>query len=147
MARRVSKHPTETELEILKVLWSADAPRSVRQVRDALSSTDIAGDAKRRRQPRAYTSVMTLLSIMHRKGYVRRRKTSSPNEGYLYTPAIGERDTGRGMLRDLVDRVFRGSTFAAMLNLLDTRELDERELRQLRAMVNRHKSSRKGKRP
>jgi predicted transcriptional regulator len=145
VARSASRHPTEAELEILKVLWAADAPRSVREVRDALATSD------RDRPPRAYTSIMTLMSIMHRKGYLRRRKSGS-GDGYLYTPAISERDTGRGMLRDLVDRVFRGSSLAAMLHLLDERELDERELRQLRAMVNRHREgartrTRKDKRP
>jgi predicted transcriptional regulator len=41
------------------------------------------------------------------------------------------------MLRDLIDRLFSGSRMAAVLNLLDERELDDEELRQLRKLVNR----------
>ena len=127
MARSASRHPTNSELQILKILWAGDGPRSVRQVRDAL--------AERYPPARAYTSVITLMSIMHRKRYLRRRKAR--DGGYLYTASVGEGETGRGMLRDLVDRVFRGSALTAVLHLLDERDLGEQELQQLRAMVNR----------
>ena len=63
MARPTSKHPTELELEILKVLWRA-SPLTGRQVRDALVGF----------RDLAYTSVMTIMGIMEDKGYVRRKK-------------------------------------------------------------------------
>lgn len=123
MARRASRHPTELELEILKVLWRA-GPASVRQVRDALVPF----------RDLAYTSVMTIMTIMTRKGYLRRNKAGG---SYVYKAAIKEQKASRGMLQDIVDRVFAGSAVAVMQHLLETADLDADELAQLREIVDR----------
>jgi BlaI family transcriptional regulator, penicillinase repressor len=125
LARRASAHPTEAELEILKIVW-ATGPCTVRRVHDELN----------RKKPRAYTSIMTIMTIMARKGQLRRKKTP---DGYLYSAKISEQETGRGMLRDLIDRVFGGSHSAAMLQLLDTDDIDEIELRKIRALLKNKK--------
>jgi BlaI family transcriptional regulator, penicillinase repressor len=123
MARPASRHPTELELEILKILWR-DGPASGRQVRDTLAAT----------RDLAYTSVMTILNIMARKGYLERSKAEG---GYTHRARVSERTTGGQMVRDLVDRVFDGSAGALMLNLLETNELSADELRRLRELINR----------
>jgi predicted transcriptional regulator len=123
MPRSTSRHPTDAELEILTILWSR-GPSTVRQVQEQLNEA----------KPRAYTSIMTLMSIMHRKGYLRCRKAPG---GYIYSAKRSAPETGRGMLRDLVQRAFSGSPMAAMLSLLDERELNDDELRQLRQMLDR----------
>lgn len=123
MARPSSRHPTELELEILKVLWR-DGPAPVRHVRDALAEF----------RDLAYTSVMTIMNIMTKKGYLRRSRHGGR---YLYSPKVSERSVSRGMLRDLVNRVFDGSAVAAMLNLLETADIDEVELRELREIIKR----------
>jgi len=121
MARPSSKHPTELELEILKILWR-DGRCSVRQVREALAGT----------RRLAYTSVMTIMNIMVEKGYLRRRKT---NGSYVYAPRITERVTTRRMLKDLIDRAFDGSAVAVMLNLIETTDIDADELAELRQLL------------
>lgn len=123
MARPPSKHPTELELEILKILWR-DGPASVRQVRDALSPF----------RDLAYTSVMTIMTIMTRKGYLRRSKVEG---GFVYKARVTQAATSRRMIRDLVDRVFDGSAAGLMLNLLETADMDNDELRALRELINR----------
>jgi len=123
MARPASKHPTELELAILKILWR-DGPLPVRDVRDALAAD----------RELAYTSVMTVMNIMAEKGYLRRRKQAAR---YVYRPVVGEEATSRRMLGDLVDRVFDGSASAAMVNLLDAADLDADELREIRALLDR----------
>lgn len=123
MPRPASRHPTHLELEILKVLWGI-GPATVRQVREGLAAT----------RPLAYTSVLTMMNIMTRKGYLGRRKATG---GYVYRPRVSEHDTARKMLQDLVDRVFDGSTAAVMLNLLETDDLDSNELSRLRKLINR----------
>jgi len=125
MARPPSRHPTELELEILKILWR-DEPAPVRHVRNALAGF----------RDLAYTSVMTIMTIMTRKGYLKRTKQGGR---YVYRTRITERSISRRMLSDLVDRVFDGSAVAVMLNLLDTADVDEAELRQLREIIN-HKT-------
>jgi predicted transcriptional regulator len=121
MARPTSKHPTELELEILKILWR-DGPASVRQVRDALVGF----------RDLAYTSVMTVMTIMTKKGYLRRSKVDG---GYVYRSRISEQVTTRRMLRDLVERVFGGSASAVMLNLLTTQDIDADELKRMRELI------------
>jgi BlaI family penicillinase repressor len=128
MARPTSSHPTELELEILKIIWR-DGPLSVRQVRDALKAE----------RPLAHTSVMTIMNIMTRKKYLRRQKSEAGGSGataYIYSARVGEKTTLGKMLRDLVDRVFGGSTSAVMQNLL-TNDLDAKELAELRDLIER----------
>ena len=123
MARRTSKYPTELELEILKILWR-DGEATVRQVKKQLSSF----------RELAYTSVMTMMTIMTEKGYLKRSKKDNY---YIYEPQITEQDTTRGMLADVVDRLFDGSATAAMVNLLETGDIDKAELAILRKLITR----------
>ena len=123
MARPTSRHPTELELEILKVLWR-EGPLPGRGIRDALAET----------RDLAYTSVMTIMKIMTEKKYARREKIGG---NFIYYARVAEKTVTQRMLRDIVDRVFDGSAAAVMLNLLQTADLDEQELKQLRQIVNR----------
>ena len=65
MARPRHEQPTPAELEILKILWTRGSPASVRDVLDLVN-----GEAD---EPRAYTSVMSLLNVMTDKGLLRAR--------------------------------------------------------------------------
>ena len=121
MARPSSKHPTELELEILKIIWR-DGPSSVKEVRHALVSF----------RRLATTSVMTIMNIMVDKGYLKRRKEGP---AYVYHPRVSERATHRKMLKDLVKRVFDGSTSAAMVHLLESSDLNDSEIRTLRQLL------------
>lgn len=123
MARPASKHPTELELRILKILWG-HGPAPVRFVRDELQPT----------RKLAYTSVMTIMNIMVDKGYLTRNKEGP---SYVYHPRVSEKDTTRRMLKDLVNRAFDGSAVAVMVNLLESGDVDEAELRRIREIVDR----------
>jgi len=123
MARPASKHPTELELMILKILWR-DGPATVRTVREVLAD----------QRDLAYTSVMTIMNIMKDKGYLKRAKQDG---SYVYQPRISEQMTSRRMLGDLVDRVFDGSAMMVMLDLLETSDIDTEELKQLRTLIGR----------
>jgi len=121
MARPKSKHPTELELEILKILWRAN-PLTGRQVRDALAEF----------RELAYTSVMTIMGIMEDKGYLRRKKQRS---SYVYSARIKQETTTRRMLLDLVERAYDGSVTSAVVNLLETSDIQPEELEQLRELI------------
>lgn len=123
MSRSPSRHPTELELEILKVLWQL-GPSSVRQVRDALAPV----------RDLAYTTVMTMMTIMTGKGYVTRTKDG---RSFIYRSVYREERASRNMLQDVVDRLFGGSTTAVMQHLLETSDLDDDELKQIRSLINR----------
>jgi len=129
MARQASKYPTELELEILKVLWQEGAC-SVSQVRKALVGV----------RDLAHTSVMTVMAIMADKGYVTRSKKGNR---FIYQASLAERDASSGMLGDLVDRLFSGSAAAAMVNLLETSDLDAAELAELKKLIRSKSKERK----
>ena len=121
MPRSKSKHPTELELEILKILWGS-GPRSGRQIRDQLEPS----------RKVAYTSVMTILGIMEEKKYVRRKKDGG---SFVYSARIAQAPTLRRMLRDVVERLFEGSSLTAVVNLLDVSDIDPDELRAIRKLI------------
>jgi predicted transcriptional regulator len=134
MARPPRRHPTELELEILKALWRL-GPSNVRRVRDDLA----AGAGGSPPRDLAYTTVMTVMTIMTNKGYLRRKKADG---GYVYSPRAAQGPTLRNMLRDLVDRAFSGSAGAAVLHLLESSDVTADELRQLRELIDRKERER-----
>ncbi|MHC4293963.1 MAG: BlaI/MecI/CopY family transcriptional regulator [Planctomycetota bacterium] len=121
MARPASRHPTDLELEILKIIWR-EGPSNVREVRGALRGF----------RKLAYTSVMTIMTIMTKKGYLSRKKKGMC---YVYRPRVSREGTIRKMLRDLMDRAFDGSASCLMANLLESKKLSKAEIRELRSLL------------
>ncbi len=119
------EHPTDLELEILKVLWR-ESPLPVRDVRARLE-TDAA-------RPLAHSSVITMLNIMHRKGYLRRARRAN---SFLFAPDVTQHEVTGGMMQTLLNRAFDGSAKAMMLNLLNTADLDGKELAEIRKLIGR----------
>ena len=124
MARPPSKHPTELELLILKILWRR-SPRLARDVRLALG---------RAGRELAKTSVITTLNTMVDKQYLTRKKQGN---SFLFSPRIAEETVSEQVLSDVVDRVFDGSTSAVLLKLFDVKDVDAQELKELRRIINR----------
>lgn len=126
MARPSSEHPTELELQILKVLWEAE-PMTVREVREALAGVG---------RDLAHTTVITMLGTMVDKGQIEKLEPIQ-GKAFRFSPLIQRDDVSRGMLGDLVERVFDGSAEAVMLSLFNVKELDEEELAGLRRLLNK----------
>lgn len=122
MARPASNHPTELELEILKILWRK-GPSTVRQVREELAPA----------RKLAHTSVITIMGIMTDKGYLAR---DAEGNTHVFRAKVSAHSVRKRMLGDLVHRAFDGSAAAVMLNLLDTSELKDDELAELRRRLN-----------
>ena len=125
MPRPVSEHPTELELQILKVLWE-QSPRTVREVRDALAEQG---------RDLAHTSVITSMGTMVDKGQLE-KLTPTVGKAFRYAPLLKRNDVSKRMLGDLVKRVFDGSTETLMSNLFDIQDLDDAELKRLRKLLN-----------
>ena len=75
---------------------------------------------------------MTILDIMEDKGYVGRKKNAGSFE---YRARVTQQATSKKMMQDLVARLFGGSTRAAMLNLLETSDLNHSEISRLREII------------
>ncbi len=128
MARKKSRYPTELELEILKVLWER-SPLAVREVREELA---------RRGRKLAHTSLITTLNVMFEKGYAK-RAAASEGRGYAFSPKISRDQVSRGMVGDLMNRVFEGSASAMMLSLLESDQLDSESHAELRKVIERYR--------
>ena len=125
MAQAGADRPTELELEILKVLWN-ESPLPVRDVRARLE--EHAGRVL------AHSTVITMLNIMVRKGFLRRKKQGNL---FLFSPKVEKESVAGGMMGDLLSRVFDGSPSAMVLNLIETADIDADELAELRRLISR----------
>jgi len=125
MARSESEYPTELELEILKVLWD-ESPLLVRDVRARLENQ--AGRVL------AHSTVITMLNIMHRKGYLKRRKDG---KSFRFWPKVARDGVSGQMMSDMLLRLFDGSPSAMVLNLLETADVDADELTEIRKLIAR----------
>ena len=128
MVHKRSKHPTGLELAILKILWEA-SPRTVREVREAMAA---AG------RDLAHTSLITTLNVMFDKGFVK-RTAAKEGRGYAFSPKISRADASQGMVGELVERVFEGSTPALLLSLLENEQLDGPDHAELRQAIERYR--------
>lgn len=103
----------------MTVLWDLGSG-TVSDVRDRLSD------------PLAYTTVLTVLRTLEEKGFV-----SHEEEGraYRYIPLVGRDRAQESALRRLVTKLFSGSTELLLTHLVSEKDLDEEELRRLRALL------------
>ena len=123
MPRKTSQTLTEAELRIMQVLWQK-GPGTVQHILDALPQ-----------QPSlAYNSVLTIIRILERKGYV---EHSKDGRAHVYNPLVAEDEASRSEIRHLVSRFFRNSHEDLVLNILEDRGIDPTELDRLRKMLER----------
>ena len=115
--RRPSSTLTEQELEIMKIVWDRDVA-TVRDVYETL--------LERRRV--AYTTVMTMMKILEKKGYLKKKMT---DRAYVYRPARPKRQVIGAMVRDFVDRVFNGSAEPLLVHLVDEHDLTPEDLEEI----------------
>ena len=101
----------------MKAVW-ARGSATVREVHEDLLA--------RRRV--AYTTVMTMMRVLERKGHL---KTRRENRAYIYRPTHPERQVVRSMVREFVDRVFNGSARPLLVHLVEDRRLSEQEYEEL----------------
>jgi BlaI family transcriptional regulator, penicillinase repressor len=124
MARPSNDQPTPAELEVLHVIWQR-GPSTVREVMDILNQ----------RSKRAYTTIMTLMNVMARKKTLIRTKRG---RAFVYR-ARDERDkTLRGMVGDLLQRAFHGSSAAMVQRLLDDAAPDSQEMKAIRQTISQY---------
>lgn len=121
MSRPKSPTLTDGELRLMRVLWER-GEASVGEVVQAL---------KERPRP-AYNSVLTLLRILERKGYLTHRKDG---RAFVFLPVVDRAHASRSALKTLVNRFFEGSPRLLMLNLLEDDQLSPEELQQLKQRI------------
>jgi predicted transcriptional regulator len=112
---------TEAELRLMKLLWER-GESAVSDLVSGISDTT----------PLAYTSVLTTIRILEKKGYVRHRQEG---RAFLYSPCLEEHDAGRTEVRQLLQRFFGNSRERLLLSLLGDDEIGPEELRRLKEAI------------
>jgi predicted transcriptional regulator len=123
MVAKAGPRPTEAELDILDVLWKS-GPATVREVHETLRRT--------RERTTGYTTILKLMQIMAQKGLVSRDESS---RSHIYSAVTSRETTRRGIVGELIDKAFSGSTSQLVLSALSAKRASPRELEEIRAML------------
>ena len=113
--------PTESELEILQVLWNEQSA-TVRTVHEELLKTKEAG----------YTTTLKLMQIMFEKGLVTRDDSSKT---HIYRPAVTREKTQKQFLNKMIDTLFAGSSSELVLQALGGHGASEEELEKIQQLI------------
>ncbi len=116
-----TKSPSKQELSILALLWE-HGPMTARAVLESLPD----------KKERAYTSVLSVLQAMERKGLVDHTARGNTN---VYRPLAQQQRTVGRVLGDIVRDVFGGSRTAAVQHLLGNAPISPEELDQVEALI------------
>ncbi|KGE89597.1 MAG: BlaI/MecI/CopY family transcriptional regulator [Phaeodactylibacter xiamenensis] len=121
MSQSKKIRPTESELEILQVLWE-HGPSTVRFVNDQLNEDREVG----------YTTTLKLMQIMAEKGLAER---DTSQRTHIYSPAVTEAETQQNLLTQFVDRTFKGSAMKLVMQALGNHNASEAELDEIKALI------------
>lgn len=114
--------PTDSELEILHVLWK-QGPRTVRQVNEELGQQREIG----------YTTTLKLMQIMHEKGLLTR---SEKAKSHVYTAALGEQEAQQTLIDRFLETTFRGSASQLVMQVLGRHKASSDELNEIKKLLN-----------
>ena len=118
--------PTESELEILRVLWDRDLA-SVREVHEDLARTKDVG----------YTTTLKLMQIMHEKGLVRRNDSSKT---HIYQAAVSKEKTQKHLVGKMINTLFGGSPTELVIQALGNHKASPQELEEIQQLLNNLKN-------
>jgi BlaI family transcriptional regulator, penicillinase repressor len=121
--------PTNSELEILRVLWDR-GPSTVREVYDEL----------KRAKPVGYTTVLKFMQLMADKGLVRRNEQQ---RAHIYESMVPRESTQRQLVGDLLDRAFGGSAMQMVMQALSAKRATPAEIEQIRQLLDEYEEKMK----
>jgi predicted transcriptional regulator len=129
MPRKKSATLTEVELKLMDILWKK-RECTVQDVVDTLC----------KKEPVAYTTVLTFLRILENKGYLKHRKVS---HAFIYYPVVKRDDVRRNAVRDIMKKFFDDSPELLVLNILDNEQIDANEISRFREMIEKNMETEK----
>jgi len=112
---------TDGELRLMRVLWT----------RGHATVGEVVDDLKGPRKP-AYNTVLTLLRILERKGFVSHEKAG---RAFVYRPLLDRNQARRRAVSQLLSRFFDDSPELLVLNLIEQSQIDGDELRRVKALI------------
>lgn len=115
--------PTDSELEILHILWE-NGPSSVRYINDVLNERRDVG----------YTTTLKLMQIMNEKGLVKRDTAAKT---HIYIAVAKENDTKNNLVNEFVNVAFHGSAMNLVMQALGNTKSSPEELKDLKALISK----------
>ena len=112
---------TQAELRLMKILWERGESAVSDMVTAISPETELA-----------YTSVLTTIRILEKKGYVYHRQEG---RAFLYSSCVGESEASRSEVRHVLQRFFGNSRERLLLSLLGDEEITPDELKRLRDAI------------
>lgn len=119
----MSHRPTESELEILQILWES-GPLTVRQVNDLLNSERRVG----------YTTTLKIMQIMNDKGLLTR---DTHQRSHVYSPAMEPGEIRSNIVDHVLKTVFKGNRSDLVLQALGHQKASAKELEQIKALIDK----------
>ena len=112
---------TKLELTLMKIIWEK-GKATVHEVQQSLPPDEHL----------AYTTILTILRILEEKGFL---KHDVDGRTYVYHPIVKQHEVNHGMLKDLLDRLFDGSSVALLNTLLEAGRISQEELQELKELI------------
>ena len=116
-----SSQPTDAELQILRAIWE-HGPSPVRVIHEAIAKSKSTN----------YSTTVKMLSVMLNKGLVKRDESVRP---HVYRTVKKQETTQKGMMRDLMDRVYGGSPGRMVIQALSSKKATQQELDEIRELL------------
>jgi predicted transcriptional regulator len=113
--------PTESELEILQILWEK-GPSSVRYVNDLLNKKRSIG----------YTTTLKIMQIMTEKKLVKRNTES---RSHIYDALSLEQETKKNLLQTFINNTFKGSTASLVMQALGSEKTSKEDLEEIKSLI------------
>jgi BlaI family penicillinase repressor len=113
--------PTDSELEILHILWEKGAS-SVRDINDLLNTRREVG----------YTTTLKLMQIMNEKGLVKRDTAAKT---HIYKAVVRENETKNNLISDFINVAFQGSAMNLVMQALGNSSSSIEELSELKSLI------------
>lgn len=122
MSMKKKINPTESELEILQILWE-NGPSSVRFVNDKQNETKEVG----------YTTTLKIMQIMSEKGLL---EVNKEQRQHIYSSAIDESETKSSLLDGFLKKTFSGSAMKMVMQALGNHVPSKEELSEIKNLIN-----------
>ncbi|MGN6539369.1 MAG: BlaI/MecI/CopY family transcriptional regulator [Ginsengibacter sp.] len=118
MANLKLNKPTESEMEILQILWE-EGPSTVREVHDILSGTKESG----------YTTTLKLMQIMHDKGMLSRNDEAKT---HIYSALIKKESVQKQVVGNMIKGLFKGSSAKLVMHALGNHRASSEEISEIK---------------
>ena len=121
MARRRVNSLTDAEHRIMEIIWRKGSA-TVADVVEALEGKDGT----------AYTTILTMMRILHAKGYLSCRKSG---RAHIFTPKVNRETAARKAVRQVLAKFFADSPGELVLSFLREEEISLEELDALKKRI------------